>query len=69
MKTLEKASDGKNSDIMLLILRMDWQSDWALEKVETKDHDQCEMQGVEWMTSSKIKDDVDFLGYTCLEGI
>ena len=48
---------------------MDWQSDWALEKVETKDHDQCEMQGVEWMTSSKIKDDVDFLGYTCLEGI
>ncbi len=69
LKTLGKAKDGKTSESVWLILRMGWRGEWALEKIETKDHDQCEMQGVEWMASTRIKDDVDFLGYTCLEGI
>ena len=68
VKALEKAKTGKTSESVWLILRMGWTSDWALEKIEMKDMDQCEMQGVEWMASTRIKDDVDYLGYTCLEG-
>lgn len=53
-----------------LIIQKGWGEHAALEKIEMRDMEQCEMQGALWKASKKIEDRVSskYQGYECIEG-
>lgn len=53
-----------------LIIHKGWAEDAALEKIEMRDMQQCEMQGAIWVSSTRIEKDsrAKYNGFECLEG-
>ncbi len=40
----------------------------AMEKIQMNDMDQCEEQGAHWMSSQRISNTANYLGFECIEG-
>ena len=64
--TVEESSKGK----VWLILHKGWAETAALEKIEMKDMDQCELQAAIWKAGKRIEKNTvaKYMGYECLEG-
>ena len=65
-----EAQPVKPQSSVWLIIHKGWAEDAALEKIEMRDMQQCEMQGAIWISSTRIEKDsrAKYNGFECLEG-